>query len=92
MPPRSSGRLARDRSLDPDEREIVDKVLGEAVLSDEEWRRFDALALINEFKIVSAEPALRELARKLDVSTVPGAPYELKKVHRVIVKLAERDI
>jgi hypothetical protein len=81
----------RYRSLDPDERGIVDEMLGAAVLSDEEWRRFDALALIDEFRIASALSSLRMLTRKLETAADPGAPYELKKVHRIMFRLTTAD-
>ena len=50
--------------------------------------RFDAIALINDFKIVSAIPALQKLAERLMLSDTPGAPYEIKKIRRVIGSLA----
>lgn len=78
----------RYRKLSPDERSVVDRILGEAVLSDEEWQRFDALALINEFQISSALPALDKLADRLEESDRPGAPFELKKVRRIVARLS----
>jgi cysteinyl-tRNA synthetase len=72
------------RGLDPEGRAVADQVLAEWALSDDEKVRFDALALVDDFKIVSALPALRELASRLATSNATGAPYELKKVERVI--------
>ena len=80
--------LDRLRSLykkfDADERLMADQVLGEWVLSEQEKIRFEALVLIDDFKIVTTTPALRKLTDRLELSTQPGAPYELKKVNRII--------
>lgn len=70
--------------FDEAERQMADEVLGEWALSEDERVRFDALALIDELKIKSAIPALQRLAARLADSTMPGAPYELKKVTRII--------
>ena len=67
---------------------MANRVLAEWALSDDENVRFDALALIDDFKIASAAPALQELARRLASDGTPGAPYELKKVRRIISNLA----
>ncbi|MGD0182849.1 MAG: hypothetical protein ABSC15_23810 [Terriglobales bacterium] len=63
---------------------MADQVLDEWVLSEDENVRFDALALIHDLKIATAMPSLRALATRLTSSTVPSAPYELKKVNRLI--------
>ena len=76
------------RMLEPDERDVVDQVIGEWLLSEDEGLRFDALALIAEQRIRSAVPALQQLAEKLRGETRPGAPYELAKVHRTITALS----
>jgi len=68
---------------------MADQVLAEWVLAEDEKVRFDALALIADFKIGSAVPALRTLARRLAWSPAPGAPYELKKVDRILGVLAQ---
>jgi cysteinyl-tRNA synthetase len=72
------------RKLEPEERVLADQVLAEWVLSDDEKVRFDAMALVDDFKVASAVPALRELASRLVSSSAPGAPYERKKVERII--------
>lgn len=59
----------------------------EQVLSDEENVRFDALSLIEDFKIRSAVPALRKLADRLEHQDQPGAPYEWAKVKRILGNL-----
>jgi hypothetical protein len=72
------------RKFDAEERALADQVLAEWVLSDDEGLRFDALVLIDDFKIVKVTPALRKLASRLAASSTPGAPYELQKVDRII--------
>lgn len=79
----------RYKSLDPQQREIVDEILTEWVLSDDETKRFDALALIDEYRVRSALAALRTLAARLEGGTGPGAPYEWAKVNRIIAALAD---
>jgi hypothetical protein len=74
--------------FDDNERAMANQVLGEWVLSEDERLRFDALALIDDFKIASANAALGELAKRLASSDAPSAPYELKKVHRIMGALA----
>jgi len=68
------------RTLDVTEREFADRVLAEWVLSDEEAKRFDAVAMIREFEVASAAPELRELIGRLARSDDPGAPFEREKV------------
>jgi hypothetical protein len=67
-----------------EERALANEVLQEWVLSDEEGVRFDALALIDDFKISSAVPALKALADRLVSSGAVGAPFELHKVDRIL--------
>lgn len=78
------------QKFDAEERSMANQVLIEWALSDSEKVRFDALVLINDFHIVSAIPALRELAIRLESTNTPGAPYELKKVERIIRNLDEQ--
>jgi len=80
----------RYRSLPEDERGIVDQLLSDQLASDDETVRFDSLALIREFRIVAALPALRALAESLQQQQSPGAPYERAKVDRLIGALSER--
>ena len=75
------------RKFDADERTMADQVLAEWALSEDENLRFDALALIEDFKIAGVVPTLQLLAIRLTSSSAPGAPYELKKVHRIIRNL-----
>jgi hypothetical protein len=72
------------RKFDAGDRRMADEVFSEWALSDDEKIRFDALFLIDELKISIALPALHKLATRLAISAEPGAPYELKKVQRII--------
>jgi hypothetical protein len=74
-------------ALRESERPIVDAVLAEAIESDDERDRFDALALVREFRIVSAAPSLERLAEQLKDAKSPGAPYELAKVSGILTDL-----
>ena len=73
-----------------EERVMADQVLAEWALSGDESVRFDALALIDDFKIAAAIPMLRKLSERLASSTAPGAPYEAKKVKRIMSSLQGR--
>jgi hypothetical protein len=74
-------------SLPVVERRTIDGVLAEWVLSDNESKRFDALALIDEHRIRSALPALEDLCQKLEKSREPGARFEKAKVDRIVAAL-----
>ena len=86
--------LALDRlhalyqKFDAEERAMANQVLAEWALSEDEKVRFDALALIDDFKIATAIPALEKLAERLATSGTPGAPYELQKLRRIMGSLA----
>jgi len=75
------------RGLDSLERELADQVVAEWLLSDDEAKRFDAVALIRDFKIGSAVPALQRLADELDRSKDPGAGFEREKVNGLLAEL-----
>ena len=72
------------QSFGDSERAMADQVLAEWVLSEEEGVRYDALALISEFKITTTVQVLRKLASRLALSCTPGAPFELEWVNRII--------
>lgn len=76
------------RKFDREERAMADQVFGEWVLCEDENVRFDALTLIDDFKVTGAVSALEELAQRLASSTAPGAPFEVRKVHRIIGELS----
>ena len=75
------------KRLDDSERACANAVIAEWVASDDEKLRFDALALIDQFVIRSAAMPLERLAERLGVLKTPGAPYELKKVERLLKRL-----
>jgi hypothetical protein len=75
---------SRYRAFNSEDRSLADIVIAEWVLSNDQRIRFDALVLIDEFKISTAAAALRTLASRLSLSDAPGAPYELKKVFRIL--------
>ncbi len=77
------------KKFNEDERHMADHVFAEWVLSEDAGLRFDALALIDGLKIIAAEAALRALESRLTSSAEPGAPYEIKKVRRLLDKLRE---
>jgi hypothetical protein len=77
-------------TFDPAERASADAVFSEWALAEDEGVRFDALALIDELKIVTAGPALETLVLRLGTQDTPGAPYEVKKVERILKDLAGR--
>jgi hypothetical protein len=80
----------RYRELSDQDRAVVDELLAEQAASSDENARFDALAVIGEFRVVSALPALRSLAERLETQDSPGAPYEWAKVNRLIGLLVEQ--
>lgn len=79
----------RYSALSQDAREVIDDLLVRDLESDSEMDRFDALAMIREFRITSALPNLRALADRLALADNPGAPYEWAKVNRLVALLVE---
>jgi hypothetical protein len=73
--------------FDSAERAMADQVLAEWALSENEEKRYDALSLIEDLKIVTAIPALRALALRLSQSRALGADDELDIVNREIEAL-----
>ena len=73
--------------FDPERRECAKQVLATWVLSDAEAKRFDAMALIREFRIAEAVPALEKLRQQLAASRAPGAPFEREKVDGLLAEL-----
>jgi hypothetical protein len=71
------------RTLDPTERSLADQVLADWVLLDTP-RQGPVLALIWESRIRSTEPALQQLAAKLDRTPGPAAKDLKEKVQRVL--------
>ena len=86
---RAAWLFARYRTLSGQEREIVDQLLAEQVESPVANVSFDALAVIREFRVVSALPALRSLADRLEREASVAAPFEWSKVNQVVGLLVE---
>ena len=76
-------------SFDSYERRLADEVLAEWAISPDERLRFDALYLIDHFRITKVIPVLHQLVRNLANLREPGAPYEAEKVVRIITRLEE---
>ena len=72
------------RRFDAEERGLADQVIAEWALSDDENKSHDARLLIHEFKIIAALPALETIAKRLASSSDVGAPYELKRINRLM--------
>jgi len=75
------------RRLDTADRAVVERWMGREALLGEEVDRFDAIAMIREFRVVSALAGLRQLEERLMGSDSPGAPFERAKVGRLIAYL-----
>ena len=87
--PSATIELSRRYSqLAPEERAEINALLADWVLGDDETKRFDALALIQDHRITAVVPALRQLCETLEDSPDPGAPYEWAKVNRVLGQIA----
>jgi len=69
---------------DAHERAMADRVLCEWALAEDDTVRFDALALIDKFRISSAKPALQNLARRLAARHDPASYYETLKIARIM--------
>jgi len=53
-------------------------------------KRFDALALIDEFSISAAESKLRELVSRLSAQISPEARFELRWANSILAEFEER--
>lgn len=67
-----------------EDRDHANRVFDEWLLSDDESKRYVAIALIREFRVATAAPALRDLVRKLTESDDPGASFEREKVEGLL--------
>jgi hypothetical protein len=75
------------RHLDEEDRHVVDSVLASWVLDGDAARRFDALALIDEFEIRSALPALQAALARLAEVGRPSTPTDRTQVRQIIGRL-----
>jgi hypothetical protein len=80
------------RKFNSEERIIANEVLAEWVLSDDEGLRFDAMALIHEFRIATTAPTLQKLMKRLEGSKAPSAPFEIEKIERLLTNLDDRRV
>jgi hypothetical protein len=75
------------RHLDNEDKRVVDETLASWVLEGDERRQFDALALIDEFRIRSALPALEADLARLANAAGPSVPTDRAKLQRIIADL-----
>jgi len=73
--------------LDGGDRILADEAITEWIQSTNARKRFDALALVDQFRIQAAIPQLEAAETKLQRRTDPEAPYELAKVKRILERL-----
>ena len=73
--------------LDEEDRQVVDRILTSWVLNGDARRRFDALALIDEFGIRSALPVLQSVLTRLEDAAGPSVRTDRAKLERIIAHL-----
>lgn len=66
------------------QKEMVPRVLGEWLESDDDGQRSDAEYLITNFNIPMAKEPVERLARRLAMSSSPAARHELETVQRIL--------
>ncbi len=71
------------------DKETVNMVLSEYLLTDDLSKRYDARALVRRFKIVDAMPALLALSAKLRSDPSATARKELELISEIIGELAD---
>lgn len=76
--------MALYERFDNAERPMADQVLSEWVASDNERKRFDAIAMIDRFRIRSAVPNLKALEASVEKRVDHEAPHELAKLKMVL--------
>lgn len=79
--------MAQYRKLSIAEQEVLNGIFCEWVNSADDFKRFDALAMIEEFGITSCIHSLTRRHAQLQTSTTPDAPYELAKIDRMLQRL-----
>ena len=67
--------------------QVVDRILTSWVLNGDARRRFDALALIDEFGIRSALPVLQSALTRLEDAAGPSVRTDRAKLERIIAGL-----
>ena len=73
--------------LDEEDKSVANVVLVRWVTEGNTRQRYDALALIREFEIRSALPALRENLASLAQATGPSVPFDREKLEQIIAGL-----
>jgi|SRR6187402_1751711 len=73
--------------LTPGERELADQVIAEWVASEDQRKRFDALAMVDHFRIRAATAQLRTAEAELIERRDYEAPYELAKIRRILKRI-----
>jgi hypothetical protein len=77
------------RSIQEADQPEAEEIVAEwALCEEDEARRFVALAVIDDLRIVSALPSLRVLQERFECADGPSAPYDWAKVNRIIGRLA----
>ena len=79
--------IALYEGLSHTDRMLADQVLIEWVTSENNRKRFDALAMVERFKIAEAIPALRKLESTLAEAPGAEATHELVRVREVLLRL-----
>jgi len=74
--------------LERGDKEAINGVLSEWLLSDSLTRRYDSRSLVRQFKITSAMPALIELSERLRRDSSIRARKELELILDVITEVA----
>ncbi|MGA9762512.1 MAG: hypothetical protein WBQ14_08825 [Gaiellaceae bacterium] len=75
------------RALDEDDRGVADEVLTSWVPDGDLPQRFVALAIIEDFDIRSALPALRADLARLEYATGPSVPDDREQLEQIIAHL-----
>jgi hypothetical protein len=76
------------RGWDAESQRVARPAFGRWLHSDNARKRFDALALIREFRVSEATRDLQELRVRLEGETGPEAAFELRKVNEVLGDLS----
>jgi hypothetical protein len=74
-------------TLEPEERDLADQVIATWIRSENDRKRFDALAMADRFRIRAAVPQLQKAEAEFAASKDHAAPYELAKVRRILLHI-----
>jgi len=76
--------------LNAQERRLADQAIAEWIQSTNVRKQFDALALVDRFRIQAAAHQIMVLEAQLESRTGPEARYELAKVRRILERLKRK--